>query len=101
VWQRLGAWLSQERRRRQTVRELSAMPDELLADVGIERAEIPAVAAALVTGQTVKAASGTAVEVAADTPVTAPVSAEVLAFIEVRRGAQRNANQNHADRPAA
>jgi hypothetical protein len=34
-------------------------------------------------------------------PITAPVSAEVLAFIEVRRGAQRNANQNHADRPAA
>jgi uncharacterized protein YjiS (DUF1127 family) len=101
VWQRLSAWLSQERRRRQTVRELSAMPDELLADVGIERAEIPAVAAALVSGQPVTTASGETVEVAGDMPVAAPVTAEVLAFIEVRRGAQRSANQNHADRPAA
>jgi hypothetical protein len=77
------------------------MPDELLADVGIERSEIPAVAAALVSGQPVTTASGETVEVAGDMPVAAPVTAEVLAFIEVRRGAQRSANQNHADRPAA
>src|SRR3546814_6758014 len=44
----LGARLSRERRRRQTIRELSAIPDALLSDVGIARAEIPAVAAALV-----------------------------------------------------
>lgn len=98
VWQRLGAWIARERRRRATVRELSAMSDELLADVGIERAEIPAVADALVDGQPIAPVAGE--------PVTAtapdlPVTAQVLAFVAVRSAVQREANQTHADRPAA
>jgi uncharacterized protein YjiS (DUF1127 family) len=96
VWQKLGHWLSRERARRRTVRELSAIPDSLLADVGISRADIPAIAAALVTDQPVAAST--------DTPAAegnaVPVSAQVLAFIEVRRSVQRAANQNVV-RPAA
>lgn len=96
VWQKLGHWLSRERARRRTVRELSAIPDSLLADVGISRADIPAIAAALVSDQPVAALT--------EAPVTAgntlPVSAQVLAFIEVRRSVQRADNQN-LERPAA
>jgi uncharacterized protein YjiS (DUF1127 family) len=99
VWQRLGAWLSRERRRRQTVRELSAMPDEILADVGIERAEIPVVAAALVSDRPA-AAAGQGAQVARDLPAPAALSASVLAFIAVRRSAQQAANTN-ISRPAA
>src|SRR5690606_2524891 len=98
VWQRLGAWIARERRRRATVRELSAMSDELLADVGIERAEIPAVADALVDGQPIAPVAGE--------PVTAtapdlPGAAQARAYVAVRSAAQREANQTHADRPAA
>lgn len=96
LWQKLGHWLNRERARRRTVRELSAIPDNLLADVGISRADIPAIAAALVSDQPVVAS--------ADAPVpagnTVPVSAQVLAFIEVRRSVQRAANLN-VERPAA
>lgn len=96
VWQKLGHWLSRERARRRTVRELSAIPDSLLADVGISRADIPAIAAALVSDQPIA--------VAAEAPIaqgnTVPVSAQVLAFIEVRRSVQRAANEN-LERPAA
>lgn len=96
VWQKLGHWLSRERARRRTVRELSAIPDSLLADVGISRADIPAIAAALVSDQPIAAL--------AEAPVaagnTVPVSAQVLAFIEVRRSVQRADNQN-LERPAA
>ena len=97
VWQRFGAWIARERRRRETVRELSAMSDALLADVGIERAEIAAVADALVDGKPVTPAAGEPVVATGDLPVTA----QVLAFVAVRNSAQREANQNHADRPAA
>jgi len=97
VWQRLGAWVARERRRRETVRELSAMSDALLADVGIERAEIAAVADALVAGKPVAPAAGDPVAAAGDLPMTA----QVLAFVAVRNSVQREANQNHADRPAA
>jgi uncharacterized protein YjiS (DUF1127 family) len=96
VWQKVGNWLRLERRRRQTVRELSAMPDEILADIGIARADIPAVAAALFDAPPATTSTG---EAAA--PETAiPVTAQVLAFIEVRRSLQQAANQN-VDRPAA
>lgn len=101
VWQRLGAWLSQERRRRQTLRELSAMPDELLADVGIERAEIPAIAAALAVGQPMTTAAGETIEPApATAAAAAPATAAIFAFVELRRGQQQVANQN-VNRPAA
>lgn len=97
VWQRIGAWIARERRRRATVRELSAMPDELLADIGIERAEIPAVADALVSGKPVETvAGGPATAPAPELPVTA----QVFAFIAVRNSVQREA-QSHVDRPAA
>jgi uncharacterized protein YjiS (DUF1127 family) len=96
AWQKLGHWLSRERARRRTVRELSAIPDNLLADVGISRADIPAIAAALVSDHPVVTA--TEAPVAAGNAV--PVSAQVLAFVEVRRSVQRAANQN-AERPAA
>lgn len=96
VWQRLGAWIAQERRRRETVRALSAMPEELLSDIGIARAEIPAVAAALVAGEQAEPARDRPTETAQDVPV----SAQVLAFVEVRRSLQQTANQN-VTRPAA
>src|SRR3546814_14029280 len=76
------------------------MPDEIVADVGIERAEIPAVAAALADGRPVAAVAGEAAEVEPGVPAPAQLSASVLAFIEVRSSAQRAANQ-HIDRPAA
>lgn len=96
VWHRLGAWLSRERRRRQTIRELSAIPDALLADVGIARADIPAVAAALADTAPAPAATGETQAPVSDLPVTA----EVFAFIAVRRGLHAD-NTNRADRPAA
>lgn len=96
VWQRLATWIAQERRRRQTERALSAMPDALLSDIGIARAEIPAIAAALVSGEP----ADTAGVVPAETVEDAPVSAQVLAFVEVRRSLRQSANQN-VDRPAA
>jgi len=101
VWHKLADWLDRERRRRRTVRELSAMSDELLADVGIARAEIPAIAAALFVEQRQETVTKQAVEVSPEFAVTAPVPAQLLAFIEVRRSLQLAANQNHADRPAA
>src|SRR3546814_4106621 len=58
------------------------MPDEIVADVGIERAEIPAVAAALADGRPVAAVAGEAAEVEPGVPAPAQLSASVLAFIE-------------------
>lgn len=97
VWYKTFAWLGRERRRRQTIRELSAMSDEILADVGIERAEIPAVAAALTVGTQDAAPGGAPIGAVTDIPVT---TAPVLAFMAVRRSVQRAANQNRS-RPTA
>lgn len=100
VWQKLGDWLSRERARRRTMRELSAISDSLLADVGISRADIPAIAAALVSDQAVAVST----EAPAAHGETVPVSAQVLAFIEVRRSVQRAANEaanQNVARPAA
>lgn len=96
VWRKLGQWLRRERIRRRTIRELSAMSDSLLADVGISRADIPAIATALVSDQPVVAKN----EAPVAPNAALPVSAQVLAFIEVRRSVQRAANQN-VERPAA
>lgn len=99
VWHGLSAWAGREVNRRRTLRELSALTDEMLADIGISRAEIPAVVADLFAGQT-QGAAGETVDITADIPVTAPVPAQVMAFMEVRRSLQRAANQN-LNRPAA
>ncbi|GAB4354438.1 MAG: hypothetical protein Kow00114_04240 [Kiloniellaceae bacterium] len=102
VWSALAGWLRREAARRRTLRELSAMSDAMLADIGIARAEIPAVAAAVAAAQPVAARSEEAA--AAGAPAGTPVTAQVLAFIEVRRSAQQAAgeaaNQN-VNRPAA
>lgn len=90
VWHKLASDLSRAYRRRKTIRELSAMSDELLADIGVQRSEIPAIAAALFVEQTGETPSGEPVEVATDVPV----NAQVLAFIEVRRSLRRAANEN-------
>ena len=100
VWQRFRAWLSRERRRRQTVRELSAMPDDILADIGVERADIPAIAAALVSDRPAAGTTGQANPVALDRRGPVAMSASVLAFAQVRRSAQQAANEN-VSRPAA
>jgi len=102
VWARLGAWLRRESARRRTVNELSAMSDDMLADIGIAREEIPAVAAAVAAGEPV-VKHGEIAQPAVETPVelpVAPVSAQVLAFIQLRRDAQQAANEN-VNRPAA
>jgi uncharacterized protein YjiS (DUF1127 family) len=44
---RLAAWYRQERRYRETVAELSALSDHVLADIGIGRHQIGEVARAL------------------------------------------------------
>ena len=41
---RLGDWRERRRRYRATVRELAALDDDILADVGVPRGEIEAVA---------------------------------------------------------
>jgi uncharacterized protein YjiS (DUF1127 family) len=41
---RLGDWRERRRRYRATVRELAALDDDILADVGVPRSEIEAVA---------------------------------------------------------
>ena len=100
VWRRLADWAGRETRRRRTLRELSAMSDELLADIGTSRGEIPAVAAALSLGQPQQAASGASVEATAEIPVTA----QVLAFVQLRRSLQQAANEpgnQNIHRPAA
>lgn len=96
VWPGLAAWARRELRRRRTLRELSAMSDEMLADIGITRSEIPAVVAALFVEHKRQGSGSESVNVTTDIPVTA----EILAFMEVRRGSQQAANRN-LDRPAA
>jgi uncharacterized protein YjiS (DUF1127 family) len=44
LFARLNHWLEQRRRYRETVSELSALSDEVLADVGVRRGEIHEVA---------------------------------------------------------
>lgn len=103
VWTKLAGWLHREAARRRTVNELSAMSDEMLADIGIARADIPAVAAALAADRVVAADDETAA-VGTEVPAGAPVTAQVLAFIEVRSGAQQaagDAAHRNVSRPAA
>jgi len=103
VWSKLAGWLHREAARRRTVNELSAMSDEMLADIGIARAEIRAVAAAVAAEQPV-ATHDEAAEMGAEAPADLPVTAQVLAFIEVRRSAQQaagDAAHRNVNRPAA
>ena len=101
LWYGLAAWASRELRRRRTLRELSAMPDQLLADIGIERSEIPAIAAALAERSS-EATSNSHGEVAvAAAPSKEALVAEVLAFTQVRRSVRRAVNQNHSRSSAA
>lgn len=41
---RLGRWLADRRRYRVTVRELEALDDDILADIGVVRGEIDSIA---------------------------------------------------------
>jgi len=50
---RLNRWVEQCRRYRATVRELSALSDEVLADLGIPRGEIDRIARSLAAQQPV------------------------------------------------
>lgn len=47
LWQRVSAWRGRRRRYRRTLAELNALSDHVLNDIGVERAEIPALAARL------------------------------------------------------
>jgi uncharacterized protein YjiS (DUF1127 family) len=90
VWSRLATRMSREIRRRRTLNELSAMSDEMLADIGIQRAEIPAVVGALFAAPRNDTASAETAEVVAGVPATA----QVLAFTELRRSLKQAANEN-------
>ncbi|MEO3428636.1 DUF1127 domain-containing protein [Pelagibius sp. CAU 1746] len=98
AWHGLAAWAAREVNRRRTLRELSALSDEMLADIGISRAEIPDIVDALSSGRTPDTTGATAG--IAGIPAAEPVPAQLLALVEVRRSLQQAANQN-LDRPAA
>ncbi|MEQ8354900.1 MAG: DUF1127 domain-containing protein [Kiloniellaceae bacterium] len=102
IWHGLFARAGREMRRRKTIRELSAMSDSLLADIGIERAQIPTVAAALVDETNLRPDSGPAKPTAeAQAMAQVPVAARVLAFTEMRRNLRRAVNENHSRSTAA
>jgi len=102
LWRGLAAWAGRELRRRRTLRQLSAMPDELLADIGIERSEIPAIAEALADKSTeATSESKGAVPAAAAPQRGEALVAEVLAFTQVRRSVRRAMNQDHSRSSAA
>jgi len=94
VWVGLADWARREVHRRRTVSELSAMSDAMLADIGVARADIPALAAALAderqVGKMTDGTSGTAAGLVG----AIPVSVQVLTFMEVRRSLRRAANGN-------
>ncbi len=94
VWHMLANWIRREIQRRRTMRELSAMPDRMLLDVGVERADIRRVATALVDGGTVdrKAAKPAVQE------TRQPLVPAALAVVNIRAGLAAESNDN---RPAA
>ena len=96
LWVGLGAWVRRELRRRQTLRALAAMSDETLADIGVKRAEIPAIAAAAAESR-----QETATDEAAAMVVPAVTGAEVLNLAALRRSPHDAANQNHSQSTAA
>lgn len=51
VWHMLAGWAKRAHLRRKTVRQLSEMPDRMLRDIGVERADIRRIATALAAGQ--------------------------------------------------
>jgi len=104
VWYGLSAWAQHEVRRRRTQRELSAMPDELLADIGIERSEIPAIAAALAEepSEANSTSEGPANLTVLESGSTGEVLvAQVLAFNQLQRSARGAVNQNQSQSSAA
>ena len=105
VWHMIADRIKREYRRRKTVAQLSAMSDRVLQDIGIERADIGKIAAALADG---KAAGRQADE-------TAPAQAEDIripeamvllavnpgAFGQKAGGQPHPANMNHGHPSAA
>jgi uncharacterized protein YjiS (DUF1127 family) len=51
LFARLNRWLERRRRYRATISELSALSDEVLADIGVRRREIQDVAARLAASE--------------------------------------------------
>jgi uncharacterized protein YjiS (DUF1127 family) len=47
LFARLNRWLEQRRHYRTTVAKLAALPDQVLADIGVRRGEIESIAARL------------------------------------------------------
>ncbi|MCE3250532.1 MAG: hypothetical protein K0R41_4357 [Geminicoccaceae bacterium] len=47
LFARLNLWLEQRRHYRTTVAKLNALPDQVLADIGVRRGEIESIAARL------------------------------------------------------
>lgn len=103
LWHGLAAWAARESRRRRTLRELNAMPDELLADIGIERSEIPAIASALAdkAAEAISDSNGSLPAATAEAPRGDALVAEVIAFTQVRRSVRRAVNQNESRSSAA
>lgn len=100
VWYGLSAWAEREARRRRTERELSALSDQMLADIGIERAEIPAIAAVVADPRGDRVAWGTEDRFPQPDGADARLSAEIIAFTELRRSLRRSFEQHH-DRSTA
>jgi uncharacterized protein YjiS (DUF1127 family) len=90
VWSRLATRMNREIRRRRTLNELSAMSDGMLADIGIQRADIPAVVAGLFAAPR----NDTAPAETAEVGIGIPVTAQVLAFTELRHSLKQAANEN-------
>ncbi len=94
VWHMLANWIRREAQRRRTVSELSAMPDHMLLDIGVERADIGRVAAALADRETVDSrATKPSVK-----ETSSPRTAAALAVMNIRAGVTAESNDNQ---PAA
>ncbi len=100
VWYGLTAWAERETRRRRTERELSALSDAMLADIGIERTEIPAIAAAVADPRRGPEARHAEDSLPQSEGVDRRLSAQIIAFSELRRSLRRGLEQDH-DRSTA
>lgn len=100
AWYGLSAWAERETRRRRTEQELSALSDAMLADIGIERAEIPAIAAAVADRRHDAEAASIGENFPRRGVPEPPLSAQVIAFTRLRRELPRDVMQDH-DRSTA